>query len=186
MVALRRAFLAVVPPSAVLDAIDGLFDRTARSRFQWTHREQWHVTVQYFGKVADADALVGALAGALAGATSSVAAPTVQIGGAGGFPSARRAAVFWLGVVDPEPLVAVHAAVVDGATGFLRPRDVIPYVPHLTLARLASVRKITVEVDALAETRLGPAWTVDEMALMESEPRRGGAVYRTVARFPLG
>ncbi len=182
MVALRRAFLAVVPPSAVLDAIDGLFDRSGRSRFQWTLREQWHVTLQYFGKVADADALVGALAGA----TGTVAAPTVQIGGAGGFPSARRAAVFWLGVVDPESLVAVHAAVLDATSGFLRPRDVIPYVPHLTLARLASVKKISLEVDALEETRLGPAWTVDEMVLMESEPRRGGAVYRTVARFPLG
>ena len=182
MVALRRAFLAVVPPPAVLDAIDGLFDRSGRSRFQWTRREQWHVTVQYFGKVADADALVGALAGA----AGSVAAPTVQIGGAGGFPSPRRAAVFWLGVVDPEPLAAVHAAVLGAASSFLRPRDVIPYVAHLTLARLGSVKKISVEVDALAETRLGPAWTVDEMVLMESEPRRGGAVYRTVARFPLG
>lgn len=72
MSALQRAFLAVVPPPDVLDAVDGLFDRSARSRFQWTRRDQWHLTVQYFGKVADADALVGALAGALGDA----AAPT--------------------------------------------------------------------------------------------------------------
>jgi 2'-5' RNA ligase len=182
MVALRRGFLAVVPPPAVLDAIDGLFDRALRSKFRWTRREQWHVTVQYFGKVADADALIGALAGALA----LVPAPTVQIGGAGGFPSARRAAVFWLGVADPEGLAKVHEAVIGATSGFLRPRDVIPYVPHLTLARLASVKKITVEVDALAEVVLGPAWVAEEVALLESETRSGGAVYREIARLPLG
>ena len=182
MVALRRAFLAVVPPPDVLDAIDGLFDRTMRSKFRWTRREQWHVTVQYFGKVADSDGLVGALAGAVA----RVPAPLVQVGGAGGFPTAKRAAVLWLGVVDPLPLQAVHEVVVDAAADYLRPRDVIPYVPHLTLARLDPVKRITDVVDALAGGVFGPAWTVDELVLMESESHRGGAVYRTVARLPLG
>ena len=182
MVALRRAFLAVVPPADVLDSIDGLFDRAMRSKFRWTQREQWHVTVQYFGKVGDSDGLVGALAGAVA----RVTAPSVQIGGAGGFPSAKRAAVFWLGVVDPVPLQAVHEVVVDSAGAFLRPRDIIPYVPHLTLARIDPVKRITDVVEALDGGIFGPAWTADELVLMESESRRGGAVYRTIARLPLG
>jgi len=182
MVALRRAFLAVVPPSDVLDSIDGLFDRTMRSKFRWTRRDQWHVTVQYFGKVPDSDELIGALAGAVA----RVPAPLVQIGGAGGFPSAKRAAVFWLGVRDPVGLAAVHEAVVAAAGAFLHPRDVIPYVPHLTLARLNPVKRITDVVDALEGGVFGPAWTVDELVLMESESQRGGAVYRTIALLPLG
>ena len=162
MAALRRAFLAVVPPPNVLDAIDGLFDRAGRSKFRWTRRDQWHVTVQYFGKVASAEDLVGALAGPLA----NVAAPTVQISGAGGFPSARRAAVFWLGVRDPAPLQAVHDVVIDAASVFLRPRDVIPYVPHLTLARLDPPKrmlrrivelgiKVSIDTDAHATHQLG-------------------------------
>jgi RNA 2',3'-cyclic 3'-phosphodiesterase len=182
MAGLRRAFLAVVPPAAVLDIVDGLFDRTLRTKFRWTRREQWHVTVQYFGKVADADALIGALAGAVA----RVPAPTVQLGGAGGFPSARRAAVVWLGVADPGPLRAVHEAVIEAGGPFLRARDVIPYVPHLTLARLDPVKKVVDVVDALEGATFGPAWTVEDLVLMESESHRGGAVYRTVARLPLG
>ena len=182
MSALRRAFLAVVPPPDVLDAIDGLFDRAGRSKFRWTRRDQWHVTVQYVGKVGSADDLIGALAGPLA----VVAAPSVQISGAGGFPSARRSAVFWLGVRDSAPLRAVHNVVIDAASGFLRVRDVIPYVPHLTLARLDPPKRITTEVEALADVTLGGAWTAEELVLMESESHRSGSIYRTVARLPLG
>ena len=181
MSALKRAFLAVVPPAEVLDAIDGLFDRSGRSKFQWTRRDQWHLTVQYFGRVGDADGLVGTLAGALGSAT----APTVQIQGAGGFPSARRAVVFWLGVADADPLRTVHRAVAEAAAEFIRPRDLVPFVPHLTLARLKSPSKISDEADALAEVAIGSAWTVDEVALLESESQRGGAVYRRIAGFPL-
>ncbi|MEO6468870.1 MAG: RNA 2',3'-cyclic phosphodiesterase, partial [Acidimicrobiia bacterium] len=156
--------------------------RTARSKFRWTRRDQWHVTVQYFGKVESANDLIGALAGPLA----NVAAPVVQISGAGGFPSPRRAAVVWLGVRDPVPLQAVHDVVVPASFGFLRPRDVIPYVPHLTLARLDPPKRITPEVEALEGVTLGDAWTSDELVLMESEAHRSGSIYRTVARLPLG
>jgi RNA 2',3'-cyclic 3'-phosphodiesterase len=179
---LRRAFLAAVPPAPVLDAVEGLVAGASRRGFRWTRRDQWHITIQYFGKVADADALVGALAGAVA----RVPAPTVLLRGAGGFPSVKRAAVYWLGVEDPAGLAAVHAAVIDAAGSFVRSRDVVHFTPHLTLARLPSPKKLTEEVDALGPISFGPSWTVDEVVLMESETRRDGAVYHEVARLPLG
>jgi 2'-5' RNA ligase len=182
MASLRRAFLAVVPPESTLDAIEALVDGATRRGFKWTRRDQWHITVQYFGKVDDADALVGVLAGAV----SSVAAPTVLVRGAGGFPSSRRASVYWLGVADPEPLRTVHDAVMDAASSFVRPRDVVHFTPHLTLARLPSPKRLTEEVEALASVGFGSSFVVDELVLMESETRRGGAVYHAIARFPLG
>ena len=94
--------------------------------------------------------------------------------------------MYWLGVADPAPLAAVHAAVMGSAGEFVRPRDRTAYVPHLTLARLKSAKKLTDEVEALASIPFGPAWTVDELTLFESETRREGAVYREVARLPLG
>ena len=97
--ALRRAFLAAVPPPAVLDAIAGLVDADTRRGFRWTRREQWHVTIQYFGRVDDPDALIGALAAPLV----DVPAARVQLQGAGAFPSPRRAVVYWLGVADAGP-----------------------------------------------------------------------------------
>lgn len=182
MTALRRAFLAAVPPAPVLDAVEALVAGASRRGFRWTRRDQWHITVQYFGKVADADALVGALAGAVV----QVPAPRVLLAGAGGFPSAKRASVYWLGVDDPTGLAAVHDAVIEAAGDFVRSRDVVHFTPHLTLARLPSPKKLTEEVDALERVTFGPAWTVDEIVLMESETRREGAVYHEVARLPLG
>jgi 2'-5' RNA ligase len=180
--ALRRAFLAAVPPPVALDAIGDLVDAATRRGFRWTRREQWHVTIQYFGRVDDADALVGALAAPLV----AVPAPVVQLRGAGGFPTARRASVYWLGVADPDPLVVVHGAVMGAAGAFVRPRDRAPYVPHLTLARLKSPKKLNEEVEALAGITFGPPWTLEELTLFESETRRDGAVYREIARLPLG
>ena len=176
--ALRRAFLAAVPPPAVLDAVGALVETATGRGFGWTRRDQWHVTVQYYGRVDDPDALIGALAGAAA----QVTAPAVQLRGAGAFPNARRASVYWLGLADPEPLTAVHAAVLDAAEGFIRPRDRTAFVPHLTLARLASAKKLTDDVEALRLVTFGPPWTVEELTLFESQTRREGAVHREVAR----
>jgi 2'-5' RNA ligase len=181
MGALRRAFLAVIPPPTVLDAVEAVVEGGTRRGFRWTRRDQWHVTIQYFGKVADADALIGALAGPLA----KVPPASVQLRGAGGFPSAKRASVYWFGVADPGPLRRVHEAVIEGAVDFIRPRDLGVYTPHLTLARLPAPKRLTEEVEALASVDLGSPWTVDEIVLLESETRREGAVYRTVARLPL-
>ncbi len=182
MSGLRRAFVAAVPPPPVLDAIAVMLEGATRRGFTWTRREQWHVTIQYFGRVDDPDALVGALAGAVA----TVPAARVQIGGAGGFPTDRRASVYWLGVLDPEPLTRVYDAVIDSAGAFVRPRDRVRYVPHLTLARMSSPKRLAEEITVLAGVPVGPPFTVDEIVLLESETRREGAVYREIARLPLG
>jgi 2'-5' RNA ligase len=110
----------------------------------------------------------------------------VQVQGAGAFPNARRAAIYWLGVADAAPLVAVHAAVMGAAHAFIRPRDLTEFVPHLTLARLKSSKNLTDDVEALTAIPIGPPWTVDEVTLFESETHREGAVYREIARLPLG
>jgi 2'-5' RNA ligase len=41
-------------------------------------------------------------------------------------------------------------------------------------------------VEALGTPAIGPAWTVDEVALVASDTRPGGAVHTVWARRPLG
>lgn len=178
---LRRAFLAVVPPAEVLDAVDGLLERSPDRRFKWTTRDQWHVTVQFYGRVRDPGALIAALRAEL----GEVAAVTVRIRGAGAFREAKRADVFWLGLEVPDAFADVHAAVRGASAAFVAPRDRVAFTPHLTLARLRRPTDLRPEVDTLEGVAVGPAWTVRELVLFESETRREGALHHEVARIPL-
>src|SRR4051812_38914238 len=131
MSALRRAFLAVVPPPEVLDAVAVLLERSKSSRFVWTRREQWHVTMQFVGRVGDADALIAALAPALA-AFRSV---PIRLRGAGAFPAPAKARVLWLGVEGEGALADLHAELMD-ATGAVISgggRAAVPGHPPLAL-----------------------------------------------------
>ncbi|HEY7105506.1 MAG TPA: RNA 2',3'-cyclic phosphodiesterase [Acidimicrobiia bacterium] len=183
---LRRAFVAVVPPADVLDAIERVVAPVrpaAPPRLTWTHAGQWHLTLQVLGRVDDTDELVDALRWGLHGARPC----TLALGGAGAFPSVGRASVVWIGLDEGEPELARLADAVTRATeplGYRPDRD--EFAAHLTIARSHRARPLASLVDALGDGPVGPLWHVHDVALMESDTRWDGAVYRDVARFPLG
>jgi 2'-5' RNA ligase len=178
-----RAFVAVVPPAPVLDAVVG----TARSleaacdlRARWSPREQWHLTLRFLGDHVDLDEAAASLAGVRFEAIEA------QLGGLGAFARPARANVLWLGVgTGTAPLVALAAKVTD-ATATIAPVDGKPYRPHLTLARFdrpADVRGLLRD-RAGRDDAVGPPWSVTELVLVESRLGRGPAQHRVHARLP--
>ena len=107
--ALRRAFLAAVPPPRC----------SMRSASSWAAKPA-RVPLDPARAVARDDPVLRSGRRPrrpdrrARGAARRVPAAPVQLRGAGAFPNERRASVYWLGVADPEPLVAVHAAVIRG------------------------------------------------------------------------
>src|SRR5262249_10566431 len=101
-----RAFVAVVPPDDVLDAVGAVaasidVPSTARR----TSRPQWHLTLQFLGNKVDFAAVAGALE------PLAVRGAPVQLGAAGAFPTERRGRVLWLGVREGNaPLLPLGAA----------------------------------------------------------------------------
>jgi len=163
-----RAFVAVVPPRAVLDAV-GALPRPEVPRARWSRREQWHVTLQFLGDDADLDGVAGALAGLRGDRVR------VRLGGAGGFPSAQRGRVLWLGVCEGSAgLVAVAGAVGERLDAVGYPPDPRPYRPHLTLARFQPPADLRAALAGLGDVVVGPAWVVDEVVLVESGRGSGG------------
>jgi len=85
-----RAFLAIVPPRAVLDAVGKVAWRAAHRPAElalprllsprWTTREQWHLTLQFLGSHVDLDAAADAL--------SSVRGAPARVPRAAGVPVA--------------------------------------------------------------------------------------------------
>jgi len=175
MTRLARAFLAVTPPPTVLDA---LADRispltTDEPTLRWLPREQWHVTLQFLGPVADAEALAAAVGAAIAPHPPS----THQLAGAGAFPSPGRATVLWIGVEPPEPLAALAAAVGAATAPLGHTPEARPFQPHLTVARSARPRPLTEAVDTIGPEPVGPPFPVTEVALVVSDTRPDGAVH---------
>jgi 2'-5' RNA ligase len=185
MSGLRRAFVAVVPPPEVLDAVERVVAPVrpaAPPRLNWTHAGQWHLTLQFLGSVDDVRELTDALRWGLQG-MSPVA---LALGGAGAFPSTSRAAVVWIGLDEGEPELARLADAVQRAT------EPLGYEPeqrafraHLTVARSQRARPLANLVHSLGDGPVGPLWHATEVVLMESDTRWDGAVYREVATFPL-
>ena len=140
---------------------------------RWGRPEQWHLTVKFFGPVADADAVAHVVAEAVRGREPFA----VSLGGGGAFPNARRASVLWLGVREGA----------DGLAGLAAPfaDDDRPYRAHLTLARAAKARDLRAAVAALDACGDSEPWIVDEVVLFDSDTRADGAVHTEQARVRL-
>lgn len=179
---LVRAFVAVVPPDDVLDAVGEVAaDLDVPGTARRTTRPQWHLTLQFLGNRVDIDRVRDALA------MLAVRAGPVQLGAAGAFPSERRGRVLWLGVSEGRELLAQLAA----AVGVLlepvgHPPEERPYHAHLTLARLKTPVDLRPVVADLGPGPVGRAWPAAEVVLFQSRVRRSGAEYTPRARFPLG
>ncbi len=185
MSGLRRAFVAIVPPTDVLDAVEVVvapLRRAAPPGLEWSRRAQWHLTLQFLGAVDDVDVLIDSLVGNLYGR----APVRLGLGGAGAFPSVSRASVLWIGLDDGHDALASLAAAVERATEPLGVEpDFRPFHPHLTIARSSRARPLSAVVAALGDGPVGPAWDAGEVLLMESDTRPTGAVHREITHFPL-
>lgn len=187
---MSRAFVAIVPPRAVLDAV-GKISWTAQHRpaelalprflgARWTTRDQWHITLQFLGTRVDLDEAAAALA------TVRGTAESVRLGGIGGFPSERRATVVWIGAVEGGAAVgALAAAVGEAMTSVVGEGEAREYHPHLTLARAGRAADLRAAAAKTSGTAIGPRWMADRLVLFESVTAPTGARYRAHADVAL-
>ena len=183
-----RLFVAIAPPTAVLDDLDARAGRlrAARQDLRWTSRDAWHVTLAFLGQV-DESAAAGLLP-RLERAARRHHAFRLAFSGAGAFPAPTRANVLWSGLSgDRGALAHLAESVVAGASraGAPPPDKGRRFRPHLTLARCRTPADVTELVAALAGYQ-GPAWTADRIHLVRS---RLGATelprYTTLGSWPL-
>ena len=165
-----RLFVAVWPPDDVLSLIAAL-PRPEVEGLRWTTRDQWHVTLRFFGSVELEDA-----AAAFRSATAS--ATTVALG-----PETGRFGKRILHV-PVDGLADVAKAVVRATKKVGRPPEPRPFRGHLTLAR-ARDRRRGVDLRPLVGTPIAAAWPVTEVCLVESHLSSKGATYEVVETLSL-
>ena len=186
-----RLFAAVVPPDEVLEDLDEfLVPRREAADFRWSVPEQWHLTLAFMPAVADRhlDDLVERLARAGRRRTTF----GLRVAGGGAFPNAARARVLWAGLDRDEQARTELGRLATGARAAATRAGGEPeggrFAPHLTLARLGRPAEVSNWV-RLLDGYAGPAWTVDEFALIAShlgEGPRKRPRHEVVDTFPFG
>ncbi len=185
---IMRLFVAIAPPSAVLDELDALVEplRARRLDLRWTNREAWHVTLAFLGQVDEA--VAAKLLPRLERAARRHPQVRLTFAGAGAFPSAARANVLWSGLSgDCGALARLAESVAAGASraGTPPPDKGRRFQPHLTLARCRMPADVTGLVATL-DGYQGQPWTAERVHLVRS---RLGATehprYTSLASWPL-
>ncbi|MBV8985227.1 MAG: RNA 2',3'-cyclic phosphodiesterase [Acidimicrobiia bacterium] len=165
-----RLFVAVWPPDDVLSLIAAL-PRPEVGGLRWTTRDQWHVTLRFFGSV-ELESASEALCSVAASSTTAVLGPETGRFG-------KR-----ILHVPVDGLADVAKAVVRATKSVGKPPEPRPFNGHLTLGR-ARDRRRGVDLRALVGTPIAAEWPVTEVCLVESHMSSKGASYEVVETLSL-
>ncbi|QIK74798.1 RNA 2',3'-cyclic phosphodiesterase [Nocardioides piscis] len=178
---MTRMFVAAIPPPEVVEDLDEFLDpRRGAAAFRWTLPDQWHLTLAFSEHVPDR--CLDDLTERLELAAGKRRAVRLRLAGGGTFPDPDRARVLFarteadLGDESSELELGRLAAGCRSAMAKAGARvDGQRFVSHVTLARLGRPENVSSWV-RLLDAYDGPAWVVDEVALVASHlgegPRR--------------
>ena len=171
-----RCFVAAWPPPGVLTALANL-RRPETVNVRWSARDQWHVTLRFFGELSpdDVERATTALV--------QVAAASPRAVELAGGPSTR-----FLGprlLVWPVEGLSDLAGKVESATARIgEPPPSRRFSGHLTLARTRGTADIRRERGLLQPLEM--SWSATAISLVQSRLGPKGASYSELAEFPLG
>lgn len=179
-----RSFIAIELPQAVKDElVDAAALLAARtSGYRWVKPEALHLTLRFLGYL-DPRRFdeVSALVNAGIKAEGPIRLKPLSVGG---FPTAKRARVVWVGLDgDLARLHALSDALDKALAGIGIASEERPFKAHLTIGRVdkdgrASGLPLDGELDAWA----GSGWTSTEVVLYESRLSQAGALHLERAR----
>jgi 2'-5' RNA ligase len=188
-----RLFVAIELPDDVKRglgmAIESLRSALGSDALRWVRPEGMHVTLQFLG--ATPEHRVGKIVATLDAAARGVSAFLLSVGSVGSFGGRQRMRVIWLGLSGgKEPLQELAARLHDALAPLGFAADRAPFRAHLTLARVRedappAERQRLHDLLAQLPTPDVPAFRVGHISLMQSTLSKGGAIYRTIASFPL-
>ncbi|MBP2705587.1 RNA 2',3'-cyclic phosphodiesterase [Microbispora sp. RL4-1S] len=182
---MSRLFAGLLPPGEALDeatlAVEAV--RAEWPGLRWVDPALWHVTLAFFGEVADR--ALPDLRVRVARAAARHARASLRLAGAGAFPSAARGRIIWLGLRADPPLTRLAGSLTAaGRRAGAGEVDGKPFHPHLTLARSRDGGDLRRLIGALGAFE-GRGWEAEAVHLVRSHT--GPQVrYETVDVYPLG
>ena len=175
----HRLFIAIRPPEPVRDLLFDAMEGIEGAR--WIDEENLHLTLRFVGEVETpaAEDLAAQLA-------CIAAAPfPLALEGVGHFTRKGQATALWARVAPSAPLEALRQKVEGACERAELGRETRRFTPHVMLARLnRSSGGIGPWLASFGDLRA--QWQADHFTLYESHLGHTGALYETVAAYPLG
>jgi 2'-5' RNA ligase len=174
-----RLFIAVFPPADVQQTAYRAADplRPGHDAVAWVRKENLHYTMRFLGEVDEGGAKRASEA--MRAAAASRPKFGASLGGFGAFPSARRARVLWIAMLqgaEPMRLLASALEASLASRGFEPGDD--GFEPHLTVGRVRVPSDWTARL--LDAPTLEARFQVDRLQLVKSELGSGGARYEKI------
>ena len=178
--AVIRCFVAVEIPEpiqALLKPVQTHLQSQIHKGTSWTKPGNFHLTLKFLGDIhpeASND-----VAEALQRVTERHPPFSIAFGGIGAFPNLARPRVIWLGIKQGASSVSRLAKAVNFELTNLGFSTDNRFHPHLTLARLRTATNLEPLKNILRkyDTIVGGSIRVNEIALMQSQLHRNGAIY---------
>ncbi len=142
---------------------------------RWARPGGLHLTIKYFGTVAESD--VPPIETALQNAADGFGPVPLAVTGLGSFPAGRRARVIWAGLDAPASLELFQDRIerVSEPLGF--PPEGRPFRPHITLGRVIEGKQLPPSAALKLDVSLDIQFLADRLVLFESAQARDGSVY---------
>jgi len=183
---LRLFIGAELPPDCrkELALIKPKSDKKA-AKTKWVAAENMHITIKFLGGCDDdvPDKIISALADAV----SNFESFCFRLGELGGFPSLKKANIFWMGLAEGSEEMSDLAALVEKGLmplGFEKERR--QFHPHVTLARLKRPQDLQeIALNQELDKPRGNLIKVEYVTLYKSTLTPNGAIYDVLERVPL-
>jgi 2'-5' RNA ligase len=179
-----RLFLAVFPPADVQQVAYRAADplRVGHDAVAWVNRENLHYTMRFLGDH-DETGFTRAQA-ALRDVAKARTRFGATLGGFGAFPSAKRARVLWIGMLQGAEPMRLLASALESALvkhGFESADE--SFEPHLTVGRVRAPGDWTARL--LDAPTVEARFQVDRLQLVKSVLAPGGSRYETLEEAQL-
>jgi RNA 2',3'-cyclic 3'-phosphodiesterase len=179
-----RVFAAVALPDDIVADLEAVVSRHRDDVLGWTLREQWHITLAFYGQVADER--VPNLKARLTRAAKRYPVLSLALDGAGRFDE-RTLWVGCSGDIATLRDIARSVAAAGRRVGAASADDAFRFRAHVTLARTRRPVDLRPYVAALNAYR-SRLWTVDAVSLVCSHLGEGAerrSRYEVLSTHPL-
>lgn len=186
---MKRVFTAIEIPKAAKNAvgahISGLRREFPDSPAKWVHPEKLHLTLRFIGNATDET--IANLISAQSAVASCAGRFTIELSGTGVFPRTKSAKVLWIGTDERPDIADIKSELDEELESYGIEKELRKYRPHLTIARLSTIRGCEDLVERHLEKGFGPVrFEVDRIVLFESTLQPEGPSYSVLHTATFG